>query len=75
MSVYRWFQFQDNLDANNSNKRNHRNRGMVLQSHLYRKAKDLSEGIPIDKIATADGLRLILNEIYKQNSLEVVSVV
>ena len=74
-SVNRWVSFQDNLPDSNSNKIDSKNRGIVLQSNLYGRAKDLCEGIDPTKIASVDGVNLILSAIYKRDPLSVVSLV
>ena len=74
-AVNRWGAFQDTLSASNTNKIDVASRGMVLQSNLYGRARDLCEGIDFDKINSKDGVDMILTAIYKRDPLSVVSLV
>lgn len=58
----------------NSNTIDKRNRGIVLQSKIYERAKDIFKGIPFEKIATKDGMNLIIIAIHKIDALSVVSL-
>ncbi len=63
------------LPNTNSNKILKKHRGIMLHSHLYRRAKDLWQEISFDQIATEDECDKICNTLDKRDSLSVVSTV
>lgn len=74
-AVKKWSAFHDNLQDSNSNKIPKIIRGIVLQSHLYGRAKDLCDSLDDDVIASEDGVQLIVNTVYKKDPLSIVSCV
>ncbi|CAN8063104.1 unnamed protein product [Agarophyton chilense] len=49
--------------------------GIVLQSHLYGRARDICKSIPSEKIQSANGAHAIVNALYLPDPLAVVSEV
>lgn len=72
-AVSSWCDFQDNLPDANPNKIGKNNRGIVLRSQLYGRAKDLCKGLDSTKVASVDGVKLIVNSVYKRDALSVVT--
>lgn len=72
-SVALWRPFPDKLPDNNSNKIPTELRGIILQSQLYGRAKDLSDSLDDTQIQSTDGSTAIVNAIYKRDALSVVS--
>lgn len=73
-SVKRWCTLHDILPDNNRDKIVKKNRGIVLLSHLYGRAKDRCEGIEDEVLKAGDGVNLIVVAIYKRDALSVVSL-
>ena len=74
-AVKKWCAFHDKHHDSNSNKISLINRGIVLQSHLYGRAKDLCDCLEDDEIASDKGAQLIVNTVYKKDPLSVVTCV
>lgn len=74
-AVKKWGALHDNLQDSNSNKISKINRGTVLQSHLYGRAKNLCYSIDDDIIASEESVQLIVNTVYKKDPLSVVTCV
>ena len=55
-AVKSWSSFHEQLPDSNSNKISKALRGIMLQSHLYGRAKDLCKDIPFDEISSEDGV-------------------
>lgn len=47
--------------------------GIVLQVQLYGRAKDLHKAIPVSKIRPLEGAHIIVETLFKQDPLSVVS--
>ena len=74
-SVKLWSAFHDKLPDSNANKIPADLRGIMLQSHLYGRAKDLCKKIPDEMIQSAGGLQEIVNTIHKRDPLSAVGSV
>lgn len=48
--------------------------GIIILSHLYGNALDLSEFIEDEVLEAADGSELIVDEVYKRDRLSVVAL-
>ena len=72
-AVTSWKSFHDKLPDTNSNKILENLRGMMLQSHLYGRAKDLCRHIPFSEIESKNGVDLIGEALYKKDALSIVS--
>lgn len=64
--------FHNNLADGDSNKIRKVNRGTVLQANLYGRAKDLCDGLDDVKVASEDGVALVVSTTYKKDPLSVV---
>lgn len=74
-SVALWNAFQNKLPDLNSNKIPSELRGIMLQSQLYGRARDLCKGIPDTEIQSDTGSVAIVKAVYKRDALSVVSEV
>ena len=72
-SVTLWSSFHDKLPDSNSNKIPRDLRGIMLQSQLFGRAKDLCNGLDDMIIQSQDGPSAIVNAVYKRDTLSVVS--
>lgn len=64
--VKKWGAFHDNLQDAHSNKISKINCGIVLQSHLFDRAKDLCDSLDDYIIASKESVQLIFNTVYKK---------
>lgn len=60
-AVKMWCAFHDNLPDGNSNKISKLDRGIVLQSNFYGRAKDLCDSLDIDVVSSENGVTEIVN--------------
>lgn len=60
-------------DSQNSNKVGVKLRGIILQSQLYVRARDLFRAISIDTISSEKGQSAVVGTFYKLDTLSVVS--
>ena len=74
-SVDLWDAFHNRLPDSNSHKITAELRGIMLQSQLYGRARDMCRSIPDSEIQSADGWKKIIQAIYKRDALSVVSEV
>ena len=72
-AVALWKAFHDKLPDANSNKIPKDLQGIMLQSQLYGRARDLCKSIPDETIQSEDGSEAIVNKIYQRDPLAVVS--
>ena len=72
-AVSLWEAFQDTLADSNSNKVPKGARGIMLQSQLYGRARDLCKAIPDEMIRSDDGADAIVEALYRRDPLAVVS--
>ena len=72
-SVKQWCAFHDNLPNTNPNKIPSSLQGMLLQSQLYGRARDICLKISAEDIKAADGAMKIAHAIHKSDSLAVVN--
>jgi len=72
-SVSLWCAFHDKLPSSNSSKIPKELQGIMLQSQLYGRAKDLVKIAEAEKIQSAEGVNAILKAMYKRDALAVVS--
>lgn len=72
-AVSLWEAFQDTLADSNSNKVAKAARGIMLQSQLYGRARDLCKAIPDSTIRSDQGAEAIVQALYKRDPLAVVS--
>ena len=72
-AVKSWSSFHDKLPDSNSNKIPQELRGIMLQSHLYGRAKDLCKDLLFEEIESEDGVEKICNTLYKKDALTAVS--
>eukprot|EP00171_Calliarthron_tuberculosum_P017605 IDg17605t1 len=74
-SVALWSQFHNKLPNQNSNKIPADLRGIMLQSQLYGRARDLCKKISAETIQSENGADSIVKAVYKRDPLSVVSEV
>lgn len=72
-AVRRWQPSHANLPHGYSSKIAPNNQGIVVPSHLYRRARDLCRSIPEDVINSKNGATAIVSAIHKRHPLTVVS--
>ena len=72
-AVMLWKQFHDALMINNQNKIPPTLQGIVLQSQLYGRAKDIVKAIPTADITSMEGAVIIAKKIHKVDPLSEVS--
>lgn len=74
-SVALWSAFHEKLPNNNSNKIPSELRGIMLQSQLFGRARDLVKKIDDEVIHSPDGAYAIVKAIHKRDALSAVSSV
>lgn len=67
--------FHDNMDDSNSAKRSKKNRGIVLFSNIHGQAQRLALSVLEEIEHSEDGARVLVNAIYKRNTLVLVTEV
>jgi len=72
-AVALWKAFHNKLPDANSNKIPKDLQGIMLQSQLYGRARDLCKSIPDETIQSEDGSEAIVNKIHQRDPLAVVS--
>ena len=72
-AVQSWSAFHSKLHDSSSNKIPKSLWGIILLSHLYRRAKDLCKEIPFAEISSADRVRKICKCLCKEDALTVTS--
>ena len=72
-AVMLWSALHDKLPDSNSNKIPLELRGIMLQSQLYGRAKEICKKVSDSEIQSAGGARAILNAVYKRDALSTVS--
>ncbi len=73
--VYLWKTFHDMLPENNNSKIQTALQGIMLQSQLYGRARDLCRMLPADVIQSPEGANAIVNAVFKRDPLAIVSEV
>ena len=75
-AVALWEQFHDNLPSTSASRIDKKNRGIVLLSNLYGRARSLTLPIKDKVIAEPDNaVQLITSTIYKKDALSSVTLV
>jgi len=74
-SVDLWSAFHDALPNTNANKLPIALRGIMLQSSLYGRAKEICRKVPDEVIRSAEGKDAIVNALHKRDALSTVSAV
>eukprot|EP00178_Gracilaria_changii_P001339 TRINITY_DN1187_c0_g1_i12.p1 TRINITY_DN1187_c0_g1~~TRINITY_DN1187_c0_g1_i12.p1 ORF type:complete len:348 (-),score=40.05 TRINITY_DN1187_c0_g1_i12:1053-2096(-) len=72
-AVRQWSALHGKLNDDNSNKIPEDLQGIMLQSQLYGRARDLCKSIPQDIIESKDGVQAIVGAVYKRDALAVIS--
>lgn len=72
-AVHLWNKFHDRLPDSNSNKIPKELRGIMLQSQLYGRARDLCMTISDSDIQSNNGSKVVVYAIYKREARSVVS--
>lgn len=72
-AVDSWCAFHDNLPDFNCQIISKTNRGIVLRSHCYARAKDLCDALPMNKLWTGAGIDFIVSATYNRGPLTAVS--
>lgn len=72
-SVSLWTAFHNKLPDTNSNKIPDELRGIMLQSQLFGRARDLCKKIPDDTIQSSSGAEAIVKAVHKRDPLSAVS--
>ena len=67
-AVKSWSSFQDKLPDSNSKKIPIVLRGIMLQSHLYGRAKDICQDLPFEEIDSDEGVENMKNLIQERCS-------
>lgn len=70
-----WEAFHNKLPDSNANKVPEELRGIMLQSNLFGRSKDLCKKVPDSVIQSATGVAAIVRALYKRNPLSTVSLV
>lgn len=74
-NVELWVALHDKLPDSNNNKIPEALQGIMLQSQLFGRARDLVKKIPDDVIQSDEGVAAIVGAIYKRDALAVLSEV
>ena len=72
-SVDLWSAFHDALPNTNSNKIPAALRGIMLQSNLFGRAKEICRKIPDDIVRSFEGQEAIIKALFKRDALSTVS--
>ena len=72
-AVMLWSALHDKLPDSNNNKIPKELRGIMLQSQLYGRAKEICKKVPDSVIQSVEGVQAIVNAVYKRDALSTVS--
>lgn len=75
IAVKQWKAFHDKLPPSNSNKIPSDLQGIILQSQLYGRAKDLCKALTDTEVQSDDGPYKIIKAVHKRDPLAVISEV